>query len=142
MSDLEQELARLLSTTVDEARGWLSSADSQLASQYGSKIAAWKEALQLEYGCWCGPGNRCEEDVDAMDSCCHQHDTAYDALDLDFDSMWTAAAFVKSQVADQALYDCVSSAEEPADQEGRDYRAVLLEAFKERVAIAAWLKDL
>lgn len=111
-------------------------------SRYGSQIKSWQDALTFEYGCWCGPGSRCQEDKDALDSCCHQHDLAYDSLGLDFDSMWTPAAIVKAQSADKALYDCVQSAAEPADDEGRTYRAVLLEAFATRVEIAGWLKDL
>jgi hypothetical protein len=142
MSDIENEVAQLLSRTVDEAAGWLSTAETELESRFGSQISAWKEALSFEYGCWCGPGHRCEDPVDAMDSCCKTHDLAYDGVGLDFGSMWTPAAIVKAQSADQALYDCVSASPEPEEEEARAYRAVLLAAFKGRLEIASFLKSL
>ena len=138
----EHEVAQLLSRGVEEAAAWINTVDGEFESRFGSDISRWKEALNFEYGCWCGPGNRCSEDVDAMDGCCHQHDLAYDALGLDFDTMWSPVAIVKAHSADQALYDCVSSSAEPTDDEGRDYRAILLDAFKARLEIAGWLKDL
>ena len=139
---LEQEAARLLSRTVEEAAGWLDQVSSDFEAQYRSKIDVWVGMLRFEYGCWCGPGTRCSEDVDAMDSCCHQHDLAYDSLGLDFNSMWTPAAIVAGRDADQALYDCVSGSAKPEDEDAaRDYRAVLLDVFKERLAIADWLKS-
>lgn len=110
--------------------------------RYGSQVRAWQQALSFEYGCWCGPGSRCSEDKDAMDSCCHQHDTAYNSLGLDFDTMWSPSAIVEAQDADKALYECVRAAAEPEDTEGKAYRAVLLDAFAARLEIAAWLKDL
>jgi hypothetical protein len=121
LTDLEQDIG-----------DWLGKAAS-----YRSEIDKWKSALQGEYGCWCGPGSRCSEDVDAVDSCCHQHDIAYNALGLDFGSMWSVSAIVKAQAADQALLDCVSGAPEPEDPAGRTYRAVLIDAFRGRLAIAA-----
>ena len=139
---LEQEAARLLSLSAEDAAGWLEQVAPGFEAQYRSKIDVWVGMLSFEYGCWCGPSNRCSEDVDAVDSCCHQHDIAYDSLGLDYSSMWSPAALVAARSADQALYDCVSSSAEPADEAGRDYRAILLDVFKERLAIADWLKSM
>jgi hypothetical protein len=139
---LEQEAARLLSRPVEDAAGWLEQVASDFEAQYRSKIDVWVGMLRFEYGCWCGPGSRCSEDVDAMDSCCHQHDLAYDSLGLTFDTMWSPAALVAARSADQALYDCVSASAKPEDDDvTRDYRALLLDVFKERLAIADWLRS-
>lgn len=121
LTDLEQDIGDWLGT----------------AAGYRSDIDKWKSALQGEYGCWCGPGSRCSEEVDAVDSCCHQHDIAYDGLGLDFGSMWSVSAIVKAQAADKALLDCVTAAPAPDDPAGQAYRAVLIEAFNGRLAIAA-----
>jgi Phospholipase A2 len=142
-TDIEQEAARLLSRPVEEASTWLTSVVETFESSYGSQIASWKQMLNLEYGCWCGPGNRCTEDVDAMDGCCHHHDLAYDSLDLAFDSMWSPAAMVATIDADETLVSCVSASDKPEDSdETKAYRAVLLDVFKARIEIAKSLKSM
>ena len=142
MTELSELLA-LIEQGGEDLADWLGKAEAEVESRFGSEIGKWKEALlQGEYGCWCGPGSRCTEDVDAMDGCCHQHDLAYDSLGLDFGSMWSPSAIVKAHDADHALLECVKAGPEPADAAGQAYRAVLIAAFEARAAIADLLKVL
>lgn len=141
-TEIEQEAARLLSRSVEVAADWLRNVAETFESDHQSKIESWKEALKFEYGCWCGPGNRCSDDVDKMDGCCHQHDLAYDGLQLDFNSMWSPAAIVATMEADQALVDCVSASDQPEDtDETKTYRALLLDTFKARIELGKTLKS-
>jgi hypothetical protein len=142
-TELEREAASLLGRSLDEAASWLEKAESELLSKYGSDVEQWKQLLRAEYGCWCGPGNRCTEDKDAMDSCCHTHDSAYTALNLDSNKMWTAAAFVATRAADRALIECVNAApREGETDEASIYRALLLEIFNKRLEVGDLLASL
>lgn len=143
LSDLERDVTSLLGKAGADATRWLAAAEQELQSATGGSIQEWSRMLLAEYGCWCGPGHRCEEDVDAMDSCCHSHDLAYDALKLDFVNSWTPAGIVAAKTADQALIDCVSAKQsDDDDQATKDYRAMLLDVYRTRVALADRLSGL
>jgi hypothetical protein len=111
------------------------------ASTWGSDISGWETMFtQARYGCWCGPGNVCDGEQDAMDTCCHHHDLAYDALGLAFASMWTFDAMKTTLSADETLIACVE-ASEPAEEVGKVYRDLLLTVMKGRVLVTQWLLE-
>jgi hypothetical protein len=141
-TEVEHEAARLLSRPVEEASAWLQSITDAVESSR-SQIESWAQMLLFEYGCWCGPGHRCEDPVDAMDSCCKTHDLAYDALRLDSVTMWGPAAMVATIEADEALVDCVSSSSTDGESdEAKTYRTLLLDVFKSRIDLAKSLKSM
>jgi len=68
---------------------------------------------ELRYGCWCGPGNVCTQETDAIDTCCRIHDQAYERVGVSSGtlrpgqvSMWSAEGLRRTVGADLALVFC------------------------------------
>ena len=104
---------------------------------------------EQRYGCWCGPGNVCEEERDTIDACCKRHDLAYDALGVSGDKpgpgqvgMWSIEGLRKTVLADLTFVACL-------DLTARDwhfygpvaaaYRALAQFIFITRALIGAWI---
>src|SRR5581483_2642696 len=135
--------ASILGTGEAEAIAWLERAEQQVLAAYASQIQEWRSLLQAEHGCWCGPGHRCEEEVDAMDGCCHHHDLAYDSLGVSADTMWTAAAIMKTRDADRTLVACAAASATPGEDSAIvTYRAMLEQIFIARASIGDLLANL
>jgi hypothetical protein len=134
--DLMSEVERL----AKEAAGEVESLAAKFEATWASSISEWKELAETRHGCWCGPGNICDEDKDAVDSCCHQHDLAYDTLGFDQDTMWTIDAMKATLQADQQLVECVTAAE-AEDTETAVYREALLIVMGGRIKVAEWLEQ-
>lgn len=102
------------------------------------------------YGCWCGPGNICNEETDGIDTCCHQHDLGYDAVGVNsLDpapagqvNMWTIEGVKRTVEADAALVACTMATEFDDHFYGPEaavYRAAMQLICAGRAAVAAWL---
>jgi hypothetical protein len=99
-------------------------------------------ADMVRHGCWCGPGNVCEEEKDALDACCHQHDLAYDSLGVaSGSSMWTREGLKLTVEADEALVNC-SSGVSGLDSDGENYRTGVQLVFGKRAQIGRLLRRL
>jgi hypothetical protein len=137
LDDLVEELESLAQKAEEAAKQLV----ERFASTWGSDISGWESMFtQARYGCWCGPGNVCQDEQDQMDGCCHHHDLAYDSLGLTFGSMWTFDAMKKTLSADETLIACVESSE-PGEEAGKVYRDLLLTVMKGRVSVAQWLLE-
>lgn len=107
-------------------------------------LEAMKQHLAelTHHGCWCGAGNVCEEEKDALDSCCHQHDLAYGALGVSSGwDMWSRETLKKTVEADQALVDCARAAS-GLDSEAELYRDRLEMIFDFRARLGRILRRL
>jgi hypothetical protein len=137
-----------MTDTSDTLAQW----EDWLQQQFGGEIARLKSMFEEHrYGCWCGPGNRCNEIEDDIDSCCHQHDQAYGAVGVTSEdpppsgyvSMWTADGFKRTKSADAALVACVTATAFDSHFYGPSaavYRAGVDVLFGGRAAIAAALE--
>jgi hypothetical protein len=135
--------AAILGISLGDVKDWLEKAEQHVLAPYTPQIQQWKDLLHKQHGCWCGPGHRCEEEQDKMDGCCHQHDLAYAQVGVSADSMWTAAAILKTRQADKDLVSCsTASVTEGEDDATVAYRAMLVEIFSTRAAIGDMLAAL
>ena len=142
-TEIEHEAARLWNRPVHEIADWATRAQAEVESGWSSKIQEWKLMAKAEYGCWCGPGNRCLEDKDAMDACCHKHDDAYTALNIDHQSMWSAAAIVVAREADRNLANCMSAGSTAdLDSEAMALRDLTILVFNGRADLGDYLAGL
>jgi hypothetical protein len=115
----------------DRVRKWF---EDQYRAQVADLEAWWNENTQ--HGCWCGAGNRCEEEQDGLDSCCKAHDNGYGDAGISADAMWDVNGFIRGKVADQALVACARS----SDTTDPDYQSRLIALFQTRVEIAEVLE--
>lgn len=116
---------------VERVRKWF---EDQYRAQVADLEAWWNGATQ--HGCWCGAGNRCEEEQDGLDSCCKAHDNAYGDAGISADAMWDVNGFIAGKGADQALVACAGS----SDTTDPDYQSQLIGLFSARVEIAQVLE--
>lgn len=110
--------------------------EAYFQSQYEAQLASWRDwwNSNTKHGCFCGAGSVCETAIDALDSCCGQHDADYAAVGQSADTMWTVDGLIATRHADRALANCAGGAATVAgdphsnpDPEG--YRANLISLF-------------
>ena len=120
-----------------------------LTSTLGGLDGLKRLFIEHRHGCWCGPGHICEEERDAMDSCCKTHDNAYDALGVTSGGpgagggvdMWSREGLKLTVEADEALVACVDQLSD-LDAEGEAYRAGVEAIFGGRASIGRLLRRL
>ena len=104
--------------------------------QYSSAISELKSWYDeaTHHGCFCGAGTRCQDAVDALDSCCAAHDAGYTAAGISADVMWEVPnGWVLAIRADSDLVACAGGAH--TDNTG--YQQQLIWLFSRRVEIAS-----
>ena len=117
---------------IERVRKWF---EDQYRAQVAEMEAWWDGATK--HGCWCGAGNRCEEEQDGLDGCCHAHDLAYGAAGISADEMWDVNGFIRGKSADQALVDCAGG----SDTTDAQYQSHLIALFSTRIQIAEVLES-
>ena len=125
--------------------------EAWLQEHFGAEIERLRSMFaEHRYGCWCGPGHRCEEIEDDMDACCHAHDMGYGAVGVTSEDpppagsigMWTVEGFKRTQDADLALVECITATAFDSHFYGPTaavYRGMADLIFGGRAAIAAAL---
>ena len=111
--------------------------------------------LEQRYGCYCGSGRACDEVIDDIDSCCKDHDDAYDDVHVSSDSadsaesadsttvdMWSIEGFKRTMAADAVLVGCTLKTFFDSNFYGPTaglFRRGVALVFGGRAVIAAWL---
>jgi len=91
--------------------------DTTIVDRLRSQLAMLKRMWnEKRYGCWCGPGNVCNEVRDDIDSCCKDHDNGYKSVGVTSGTpgpgevdMWSSEGLVRTMPIDLALVDCTHS---------------------------------
>lgn len=118
---------------------------------WGSQLEQFRRIYEEQrYGCWCGPGNVCDEETDDIDSCCKRHDEDYGRAKVTSDenppsgwvNMWTIEGLKRTMMADLRLVTCTQATKYDLNFYGPAaavYREGVALIFGGRTAAAAWL---
>jgi len=89
--------------------------DKTLADRLRRQLIRFRRMFEEKrYGCWCGPGNVCNRVIDAIDSCCKQHDNGYGRVGVTSSSppgpgkvsMWSSEGLKRTMWIDLTLVAC------------------------------------
>jgi hypothetical protein len=123
--------------------------EAAFRSHYAATMGDWQQwwGSNTKHGCFCGAGSLCDQAIDALDSCCAQHDEGYSSVGQSADTMWSVEGLIACRHADRALATCAASAQTVADNEHSNpdpeaYRSHLIALFSYRADVGDALATL